>query len=75
MERKRGFEPPTLGVTGRYSNQLNYRTKNKESRQESNLSHHIAKKDCSTTELLDSLKKDTTKFQKTKFSDKCILFC
>jgi hypothetical protein len=24
-----GLEPATLGVTGRYSNQLNYRTKNK----------------------------------------------
>ena len=50
-----GLEPATLGVTGRYSNQLNYRTKNKESRQGSNLSRHIPKKDCSTTELLDSL--------------------
>ena len=50
-----GLEPATLGVTGRYSNQLNYRTKNKESWQELNLSRHIPKRDCSTTELHDSL--------------------
>ena len=29
MAQRTGLEPATLGVTGRYSNQLNYRCKNK----------------------------------------------
>ncbi len=28
MAQRTGLEPATLGVTGRYSNQLNYRCKN-----------------------------------------------